>query len=61
MNAAQADKARQMMLSGDLVSAKHLAETDVIQLPNTLLPATKIREYIGPLLTQEALKLKMVR
>jgi hypothetical protein len=57
VNAAQADKARQMILSGDLVSAKQLAETDVIQLPNTLLPATKIREYIGPLLTQEALKL----
>ena len=57
VNAAQADKARQMILAGDLVSAKQLAETDVIQLPNTLLPATKIREYIGPLLTQEALKL----
>ena len=57
VNAVQADKARQMILSGDLMSAKQLAETDVIQLPNTLLPATKIREYIGPLLTQEALKL----
>ena len=56
-NLAQANEARQMLLSSNLVLAKQLAESDVIQLPNTLLPATKIREYIGPLLTQEALKL----
>ena len=47
-----------MLLQGDLLSAKNLAEADVIQLPNTLLPTMKIREYIGPFLTQEALKLE---
>ncbi|MDA9615039.1 GNAT family N-acetyltransferase [Pseudomonadota bacterium] len=56
-NSAQANKAREMLLAGNLASAKQLADSDVIQLPNTLLPSTKIREYIGPLLTQEALKL----
>ena len=56
-NLAQANEAREMLLAGNLASAKQLADSDVIQLPNTLLPSTKIREYIGPLLTQEALKL----
>ena len=56
-NSAQANEAREMLLAGNLASAKQLADSDVIQLPNTLLPSTKIREYIGPLLTQEALKL----
>ena len=57
LNSAQANEAREMLLAGNLASAKQLADSDVIQLPNTLLPSTKIREYIGPLLTQEALKL----
>ena len=56
-NLAQANEASEMLLAGNLASAKQLADSDVIQLPNTLLPSTKIREYIGPLLTQEALKL----
>ena len=46
-----------MLLAGNLSAAQSLAQMDVIQLPNTLLPTMKIREYIGPLLTQEALKL----
>ena len=50
-------EAREMLLAGNLSAAQSLAQMDVIQLPNTLLPTMKIREYIGPLLTQEALKL----
>ena len=57
-NESKALQAREMLLQGDLLSAKNLAEADVIQLPNTLLPTMKIREYIGPFLTQEALKLE---
>lgn len=57
-NENQALQAQNMLLNGDLISARSLAEVDVIQLPNTLLPTMKIREYIGPYLTQEALKLE---
>ena len=53
----QALEARDILLSGDLAGAKALAKTEVISLPNTLLPAMKIREYIGPYLTQAALAL----
>jgi ElaA protein len=56
-HSTQAQEAREMLLAGNLASAQSLAKLDVIQLPNTLLPTMKIREYIGPLLTQEALKL----
>ena len=35
-----------------------LSENDIIRLPNVLLPAMKIREYIGPSLTQVALDLR---
>jgi hypothetical protein len=41
-----------------LLPAKQLAENEVISLPNVLLPAMKIREYIGPSLTQIALSLE---
>ena len=57
-NKDHAIKARDFLLEGDLVKARSLAENEVISLPNTLLPAMKIREYIGPLLTQTALALE---
>jgi len=45
-------------MEGDIIKARSLAENEVISLPNTLLPAMKIREYIGPFLTQAALGLE---
>ena len=57
-NKDHAIKARDFLIEGDLVKARSLAENEVISLPNTLLPAMKIREYIGPLLTQTALALE---
>ena len=57
-NKDHAIKARDFLIKGDLVKARFLAENEVISLPNTLLPAMKIREYIGPFLTQTALSLE---
>ena len=51
-------KARDLLIEGDFVKAKSLAENEVITLPNTILPTMKIREYIGPSLTQIALDLE---
>ena len=53
-----AKKAQEYILDGDFVSAKKLARNDVIDLPNALLPATKVREYIGPKLTEIAMQLE---
>jgi hypothetical protein len=58
INNDKAQLARDFLLAGNLLAAKELAEPEVIKLPNTLLPAIKVREYIGPFLTQEALKLE---
>jgi hypothetical protein len=52
------NQARDLLIEGDLVAAKQLAENEVISLPNVLLPTMKIREYIGPSLTQIALGLE---
>ena len=52
------DQARDLLIQGNLSAAKSLAENEVISLPNVLLPAMKIREYIGPSLTQIALSLE---
>jgi len=52
------DQARDLLIQGNLSAAKSLAENEVISLPNVLLPAMKIREYIGPSLTQIALGLE---
>jgi ElaA protein len=52
------NQARDLLIEGDLVAAKQLAKNEVITLPNVLLPAMKIREYIGPSLTQIALNLE---
>jgi hypothetical protein len=52
------NQARDLLIEGDLAAAKQLAENEVISLPNVLLPAMKIREYIGPSLTQIALSLE---
>ena len=57
-NKDKAQLARDFLLAGNPLGAKELAEPEVIKLPNTLLPAIKVREYIGPFLTQEALKLE---
>ena len=57
-NKDHAIKARDFLIKGDLVKARSLAENEVISLPNTLLPTMKIREYIGPFLTQAALGLE---
>lgn len=51
-------QARDFLANGDLVAAKSLAAIEVISLPNALLPAMKVREYIGPYLTQVALGLQ---
>jgi len=51
-------EARDLLVAGNLVAAKSLAENEVISLPNVLLPAMKVREYIGPFLTQVALGLE---
>ena len=51
-------KAKDFLADGDLAAAKSLASIEVISLPNTLLPAMKVREYIGPYLTQVALGLQ---
>ena len=53
-----AKRAQEYILDGDFVSAKKLARNDVIDLPNALLPATKVREYIGPRLTEIAMQLE---
>ena len=52
------EQARDLLIQGNLADAKSLAENEVISLPNVLLPAMKIREYIGPSLTQIALSLE---
>ncbi len=52
------EQARDLLMQGNLADAKSLAENEVISLPNVLLPAMKIREYIGPSLTQMALSLE---
>ncbi len=57
-NKDHAIKARDFLMEGDIIKARSLAENEVISLPNTLLPAMKIREYIGPFLTQAALGLE---
>jgi hypothetical protein len=51
-------QARALLVEGNIQDAKLLAENDIIRLPNVLLPAMKIREYIGPSLTQVALDLR---
>ena len=51
-------QARGLLVEGNIQDAKLLAENDIIRLPNVLLPAMKIREYIGPSLTQVALELR---
>jgi ElaA protein len=51
-------KAKDFLADGNLAAAKSLAAIEVISLPNTLLPAMKVREYIGPYLTQVALGLQ---
>jgi len=51
-------KARDLLVAGNLAAAKSLAKNEVISLPNVLLPTLKIREYIGPFLTQAALGLE---
>lgn len=53
-----ANIARDLLINGNLQEAKSLAENEVIRLPNALLPSMKIREYIGPTLTQIALSLE---
>ena len=50
-------QARSLLAAGNIQDAKLLAENDIIRLPNVLLPTMKIREYIGPSLTQVALGL----
>ena len=57
-NKELAIKARDILIAGDFAKAKSLAENEVITLPNTILPTMKIREYIGPALTQIALDLE---
>ena len=57
-NKELAIKARDFLIAGDFAKAKSLAENEVITLPNTILPTMKIREYIGPSLTQIALDLE---
>ena len=52
------ERARDLLIQGNLAGAKLIAENEVITLPNVLLPAMKIREYIGPTLTQMALSLE---
>ena len=52
------ERARDLLIQGNLAGAKLIAENEVITLPNVLLPAMKIREYIGPSLTQMALSLE---
>ena len=51
-------QARDFLIAGNFADAKSLAKNEVITLPNVLLPAMKIREYIGPSLTQTALGLE---
>ena len=53
-----ANIARDLLINGNLQEAKSLAKNEVIRLPNALLPSMKIREYIGPTLTQIALSLE---
>jgi ElaA protein len=55
---ASGTTAKDFLADGDLAAAKSLASIEVISLPNTLLPAMKVREYIGPYLTQVALGLQ---
>ncbi len=55
---ASGDQARNLLVAGNLSAAKLLAKNEVISLPNILLPAMKIREYIGPSLTKIALGLE---
>ena len=50
-------QARVLLAAGNIQDARLLAKNDIIRLPNVLLPAMKIREYIGPSLTQVALGL----
>ena len=57
-NKVAGEQARDLLIQGNLADAKSLAENEVISLPNVLLPAMKIREYIGPSLTQMALSLE---
>jgi len=52
-----AQLARALLIARDIEGVAQLAVSQVIRLPNTLLPAAKIREYIGPRLTQIALRL----
>ncbi len=49
--------ALEFIKNGNLEGANFLSKQDVIKLPNTLLPSTKVREYIGPTLTEIALSL----
>ena len=52
----RAQQAYQALRSEDFATVKHrLADRDLLSLPNTLLPINKLRAYIGPSLTQQAI------
>jgi len=50
--------ARKLILEGNFIDAQKLARNEIIELPNTILPTIKVREYIGPKLTEIALSMK---
>ena len=57
---AQAKKAYQRLAAGeDFFSVKQqLASPEVLTIPNSLLPPNKLRQYIGPQLTEAALMMQ---
>ena len=50
--------ARKLILEGNFIDAQKLARNEIIELPNTILPTIKVREYIGPKLTEIALSMR---
>lgn len=50
-----AQQSKQFLLEGKNDQALKLADNSAIRVPKGLLPATKVREYIGPTLTANAL------
>ncbi len=54
----RAKQAHQALQGEGFVEVKlRLADRDILSLPNTLLPINKLRGYIGPSLTQQAMSL----
>jgi hypothetical protein len=58
-NAAQRAQLAHRQLSGDnwLTVQAEFADTDILALPNSPLPVSKLRGYLGPTLTEAALAL----